>query len=477
MLVKDKWDDFGHKVQFNLSHFDSNGNVQHIGPVKILQRGNPDWSDFEPRESTLLPEAFSALNEEFISLGQEDDYYKHLHALPSGFGEAALLALQDIAWQPRLAIPFEPSTAFRNALMRFNNAQRARRFGRSWAMGETVHEQFSFAYTCQIEGAEDSIEATFDFDAQDALPGRVAGIIGRNAVGKTRFLAQLGEDLTQIARKSSDSIAEREQRFPGGRPLFTRIVAISYNAFDRFKRPPAKPESSYVYCGIRNEKGNLSRISLIEAYRANQQRIRTLQRKAQWMTSMRTILGDQSPQMTQSLFAEIDNPSPDEEALSILSSGQAILCHFATALLAWVQPNSLVLFDEPETHLHPNAVASLFLVLTEILDSYDSYAILATHSPVVIQQIPSKRVVVFRRTGNSTSAESLPLESFGESVTELTRHVFETLEVESLYRRTLRELAASEEPEEVMGRFPAGLSMSAQAYLLAQYAQRKNDKE
>jgi ABC-type cobalamin/Fe3+-siderophores transport system ATPase subunit len=429
-------------------------------------------------ETTKLPATFTALSEGgFISLGQEDEYYQHLYSLPGQRGEAVLAALQDIAWKPALAFPFEPTTAFRNALMRFNTAECARRFGRSWVQGLRVHEQFSFSYSCQIEGAVDAVKPHFNFDAKDEVPGRVIGIIGRNAVGKTRFLAKLGEDLTHISRSSAESIKERDQRFPDGRPVFTRILAVSYSAFDRFRRPPPKPESSYVYCGIRNEKGNLSRTSLVETYRANQGRVRALQRQDQWTSSMRTILGDQSAEMSQSLLAEIANPNPDEEGLSILSSGQAILCHFATALLAWVQPNTLVLFDEPETHLHPNAVASLLLVLTEILNTYDSYAILATHSPVVIQQIPSKRVVVFRRTGNSTSAEGLPLESFGESVTELTRHVFETIEVESLYRRTLLKLARSEDLEDVIARFPEGLSMSAQAYLLAQYAGRKNRKE
>ena len=141
-----------------------------------------------------------------------------------------------------------------------------------------------------------------------------------------------------------------------------------------------------------------------------------------------------------------------------------------TALLAWIQPNSLVLFDEPETHLYPNAVANLFVVLTDILKSHDSYAVVATHSPVVIQEIPAKRVMVFQRTENLTTAEPLTLESFGESITELTRHVFGTIEVENLYRTTLRDLAEDETAEEVMKRFDRGLSLSAQAYLLAQYS-------
>jgi hypothetical protein len=64
------------------------------------------------------------------------------------------------------------------------------------------------------------------------------------------------------------------------------------------------------------------------------------------------------------------------------------------------------------------------------------------------------------------------LESFGESVTELTRHVFETDGVASGYRRTLRNLARSETAEQVLARFDRGLSLSAQAYLLAQYGRQ-----
>jgi predicted ATPase len=129
----------------------------------------------------------------------------------------------------------------------------------------------------------------------------------------------------------------------------------------------------------------------------------------------------------------------------------------------------LVLFDEPETHLHPNAVASLFNALTSILDQYDSFAIIATHSPIVLQEVPRKRAIVFEREGNVTTAQPLALESFGESVSELTRHVFETSEIPTLYRRVLRRLADSETLEETMSRFDEGLSMNAQAYLIAQH--------
>ncbi|WP_043590471.1 ATP-dependent nuclease [Chromobacterium haemolyticum] len=474
ILTTDNWDDYGHKVQFNLSYVDAEGNDTHLGAVKILQRTSTNGEPIELAKTTQLPDTFSELWEDFVSLGQEDDYYQNLHNLFGHNSGEVLDALRDIAWRPAFAVDFEPTSAFRNAMMRENGAHRARRFGSAWAVGEQVNEKLAFTYIGSIEGADTDVEATFAFNRKDPVPGRIIGIIGRNAVGKTQFLASLGADLAQISRTSAEKLAVREDRFPQGRPLFTRIIAISYSAFDRFKRPAPDSSSSYVYCGIRNEKGGLSRASLVETYRRNLKRIRERRVQSDWAGYMQTILGDLSAHLTASIEMEIDSPTSDDKALSLLSSGQSILAHFVTALLAWIQPNSLVLFDEPETHLHPNAVASLFLVLSEILAEFDSYAVVATHSPVVIQEIPAKRVLVFERSQNVTVATPLLLESFGESVTELTKHVFETIEVESVYRRTLKKLAREESAEEIMARFNHSLSLNAQAYLLAQYGKNKS---
>lgn len=472
LLTTDNWDDFNHQIQFHLSHLATSGLRTEIGTLKVLQRTSSQGRPIVVATSTKLPALFHKLEDNFVSLGQSDNFYKNLHKIMGHRASEVLDALRDIAWRPAFAYDFEPTVAFRNAMMRENGAQRSRRFGRAWATGHQITEQLAFNYVGTIDGADSDVEGHFAFNPTDPVPGRVVGIIGRNAVGKTRYLASLGSDLAQIARSSAQTLQTREDRFPGGRPLFTRIIAISYSAFDRFKRPIRDSSSSYVYCGIRNDKGGLSRSALIDNYRRNQERIRERGVQSAWTRHMRTILGDISEQLTPSLEQEINNPTNSEDALSLLSSGQSILAHFVTALMAWIQPNSLVLFDEPETHLHPNAVASMFLVLSQILEELDSYAVIATHSPVVIQEIPAKRVLVFQREGNVTTAEQLQVESFGESVTELTRHVFETSEVESQYRRTLRDLSEEETAEEVMARFSLGLSLSAEAYLLAQYGKK-----
>jgi hypothetical protein len=192
VLTTDDWDDFGTKCYYHLSFADTDGTRSEIGTVKILQRESSKGDRGEPLSRTVLPERFSSLDTDFISLGQEESYYANLQRHFSKGQVAAILeGLRDIAWQPDLAAELEPTSAFRNSLMRFNDAQRARRFGQALALGQPVTETFNFAYHGEIEGAAATIETTIPFNPKDLLPGRVVGIVGRNAVGKTQFLANL----------------------------------------------------------------------------------------------------------------------------------------------------------------------------------------------------------------------------------------------------------------------------------------------
>ena len=191
-----------------------------------------------------------------------------------------------------------------------------------------------------------------DFNGKDSLPGRVFGIMVETPLVRHGSWLNSGKISLKSRRYRPIPPSNVKTGFQRAVHLFTRIVAISYSAFDRFKRPRRDTTSSYVYCGIRNKKGNLSQTSLIEAYRRkNQQRIRDRVIQTEWTDYMQRILGDSSESMSASLEKEIADPTEDDQALSLLSSGQSILCHFVTSLLAWIQPNSLVLFDEPETHL------------------------------------------------------------------------------------------------------------------------------
>ena len=55
--------------------------------------------------------------------------------------------------------------------------------------------------------------------------------------------------------------------------------------------------------------------------------------------------------------------------------------------------------------------------------------------------VPRKRVIRFEREGNITTGSPLGHESFGENIAELTRLVFETVEIPNFYKKTLQALA------------------------------------
>lgn len=468
VLKSDDWNDYGNRIRFDLIYFDGAGVKSEIGKVKILHRMSSDTGHVVEGD-TKLPVSFPELTDSYISLGQSEDYYKQLSILFGAVEAVEILeTLRDIAEMPGIAADFETSPPFRNGMMRENSAKRARRFGRSWVRGNPVSLKVKFTYTCQLGQGGAPTTGSFDFSPRDVLPGRIVAIVGRNAVGKTVFLSELATDLAQVDRISEERLTRKLERFPEEQPLFARVIAISYSAFDRFRRPQSTPHSSYIYCGIRDERGAISASALNKSYNQNRKRIREHGRELKWVRYISKILGDAEGLNQTRLNAEITEVD-GAGFLDGLSSGQAILCHFVTGLLAWIEHESIALFDEPETHLHPNAVGNLFLVLSEILEDYDSYAVVATHSPVVLQEVPSKRVLHFVRDGDTTTAELLAVESFGESVTELTRHVFKTFEVESLYKKVLTELADRMPAEQVLSLFPNGLSIAAQSYLLGQY--------
>ncbi len=466
-LKKENWDDYNTKSTFTLYFYSTEDNKKIIGRIKIIQKSSL---------VTKLSNVFSELDsEEYISLGQEIRFYEKLiQTCERKITINFLENICDIAWQPILAEPFETLSSFRNSLLREHSAQKARRFGIPIINKEKVSENFSFTYKTTIPGADNETEVHFDFCETDEVPGRIVGIIGRNATGKTRFLSRLAEDLVKIRRTSLKKEQQREDSFTPQRPIFTRLLALSFSAFDQFSRPETE-QISYIYCGIRNKKGTLSRKNLSQRYVDNLKRIRNGGRTHDWLRVIKNTLGTTAVDIVQDISEQPDNDLRDEDKLSKLSSGQAILTHTVTALIAWIEPNSIILFDEPETHLHPNAVASLFSSLNQILETYESYAVIATHSPVVIQEIPGKRVILFTREQNSTVAKPIGIETFGENISELTRHVFDTVEIPPFYKVTLRYLSANYSFEDVMTMFNDNLSMSAQSFLLSQYLEDENE--
>ncbi|MFP3835922.1 AAA family ATPase, partial [Chryseobacterium sp. SIMBA_028] len=78
--------------------------------------------------------------------------------------------------------------------------------------------------------------------------------------------------------------------------------------------------------------------------------------------------------------------------LKTMSSGHAIIILTLARLVATVEDKSLIIIDEPESHLHPPLLSLFIKSLSDLLYVKNGVAILATHSPVVLQGIPKSCV-------------------------------------------------------------------------------------
>lgn len=80
-----------------------------------------------------------------------------------------------------------------------------------------------------------------------------------------------------------------------------------------------------------------------------------------------------------------------EEAIKLfkrLSSGHQVIILTLTRLVECITEKSLVILDEPENHLHPPLLAAFVRALSELLIDRNGVAVIATHSPVILQEVP-----------------------------------------------------------------------------------------
>jgi hypothetical protein len=139
-----------------------------------------------------------------------------------------------------------------------------------------------------------------------------------------------------------------------------------------------------------------------------------------------------------------------------------------TRVLASIRNGALVLVDEPEQNLHPGLLAALLRVLHDWLRHIDGYGIIATLSPIGLQEIPGRNVRVLRRVGRVPIIHPYESESFGQSLSDIVGEVFGLAERDKNYATVLRELlAGGMSPEQIEAAFGRPLSFDARMALRA----------
>lgn len=126
-------------------------------------------------------------------------------------------------------------------------------------------------------------------------------------------------------------------------------------------------------------------------------------------------------QNIRAAFCDRNIKLSDFKKLSKLSSGQATILLYLTKLVFCVNQGSLVIFDEPETFMHPPMIKSFIRAVSEIVNKVRAFCLVATHSPVVIQEIPHCNVY---KLNSNHNISSIIYKTYGQNLDTLYKNIY-----------------------------------------------------
>ena len=493
-LWTDQWDDwFTYNTTYYFTYFDRAGEKHEIGQVKI---GQFNWQIKQRRPD--IPDRFERLSNAFFSLGQDIDYYKALMQVAENERVMIFMALRDVANDEALYIRALEENVMTDSLMRSTGPRKVEIQYRAVLNDGVELTPFKFSYRAAKTRKSLTVPIELEFDVTPCAspPTNIHVLIGRNGVGKTRLLNGMTRALvdpeTSKRRDGAFSFEDSDFDFLGeAEESFANLVSVTFSAFDDFlsiKKAPRAQKAiiSYTNVGLRKQIGRDNKrrvitqnIEQLSSDFAKSARVcaRGVRRK-RWKRALESL-------ETDSLFAEIEVANlaeiMDEDAFveqakflyKNLSSGHKIVLLSTTKLVELVEERSLVLMDEPEAHLHPPLLSAFVRALSDLLTNRNGVAIIATHSPVVVQEVPASCIWKIFRHGLSSTAERPEIDTFAETVSVLTREVF-GLEVDrSGFHKMILEIVAREDTfEAAMDKFDGKIGAQGQALIRAMLAQR-----
>lgn len=437
VTFNDEWNDYNYKTWFRIYYKDA-ASLDEIGRVKIMKRGEFNTKD-------TLPQQFNLLDSDYCSLGYEVEYYSNMYKRFGNKASFYLNALKDVAINQNLHDEFSDGTpgnqAFNISLLRANTSERALREGKFYTHGIKMKDAYSFGikFKPPYDKSDDGEQVCiFNFIYQCPSQKRIIGLIGENGVGKSSLLEKICKS---VAYRDFDEFEEKA-------PIFSKVMMVSYSPFDAFPTHLDNCTIEYRYNGLFGANNELiTRKDQIANFKLNLKEI--LRREyvdsllEEWIDIMSGVIPNE---VINNFFHKAKGKYElCEDAINkfctYMSSGESIFVYALTEIIANIRYDSLIIFDEPEQHLHPHAIMSLLRAVINILTKFQSYAIMATHSPLVVRELVSDNVFVFNRTEDSLYTAKIGIECFGEDVSMLTDIVFRNLNEEKMYEQVVKKVA------------------------------------
>lgn len=311
---------------------------------------------------------------------------------------------------------------------------------------------------------------SFNFDHHSELPKRVSILIGENGVGKSQLLRKIA----LAAIKGTDEISEcDEAENTINRVLINRLLAFSptnesksvfpsdkiikskiwYRRFSLNRTPSRRNDinTNDIIIELARSNENIRELSRFEIFEKAISNLRNYFELALPLKDSNRQplyirdLNDYSEERRLQNFRAVDLSKDPVRYIRgkshPLSSGEISFIRFCSQICANIENGTLVLLDEPETHLHPAFINKFFAILDTLLSLTGSSAIIATHSVYFIREVFKEQVTVLRKGENGILQLEKPrLSTFGANIGNISYFVFGESEPTDVLLRVKRKI-------------------------------------
>ncbi len=477
-LTLSTWNDYQFRTLFNVVYTDIYGKFHDIGQIKIGFVGQDEDTPTLER----IPTAFSKLHSDFFSLAESPDFYVNLFRLGEDFCHDVLESLNCVVINNKAMLTARSEVVFIKSLARHVHMTTALAQFRRIIKGDSELTEFDFRFV-RDNSIYSDIYLDFSVMPESLPPTNIHTIIGRNGLGKTTLLNEMINSI-MLCNEHKGGFFEDPSAGRIKNDYFSAVISIAFSAFDPFR--PLKEQGDrnrgtcYYYIGLQDGPSHIDGVYASGDIRKLHERCAEAifdccadsSKYKLWCDAIRDLESDDN-------FKELDlieiSKFPGHEVirqtikrLRDMSSGHAIVFITITILIQKLQEKTLVLFDEPESHLHPPLLSALIRVMSNLLNRRNGIAIIATHSPVVVQEVPKSCCWLLSRFGEITTYTRPTIETFAENVGTLTKEVFKLEMEQSGYHKLLKKkVDAGLTYEKVIEAFKGKIGFEGRAVLMS----------
>lgn len=482
------WDDFGYATTFHTKLFFEEKEYE-LANIKILIK---DKENTHTHFKNIIANSgknyiIFPLEDSYISLPTDIEFYESLKSLfPRDMVTIILEKLSD-ALIVKNTRTFEDrkelleSEGFGSSLLREMTSRKTFENGWNILNDESIEKDLLFNLYFKLDNY--SNEHNIEINLRKTIfPNNINILIGSNGTGKSQAISYLIDELLGIGK------SQQLQSLP----VFNQIVNIAYSPFEDFKlsldKEKTNIKSSYKYFGFRSKENIFNVIqpnidstsSILTMILEDNKKDYITTRTNKFDTFMKVLkkaidfdfisfqINVNAPKIktefiyNQNVYAKIEREPLvefiDEYEEDImkeagilffkndkylpLSSGQKIFVQLISNIIGSIRKDTLILLDEPELYLHPNLEVELIDLLKELLDTFNSYAIIATHSAVIAREVPKDYITILKKQEDRDiiSISRPPFETIGANLERINSYVFFDKDISKPYQTWLQNL-------------------------------------